>query len=42
MSKRGRDNINHDAHLLGAVYGFLFPLLINPEYFSNFIRQINL
>ncbi len=27
MSKRNTDNVNHDAHFLGAIYGFLFPLL---------------
>ena len=24
MSRRGGDNINHDAHLLGAVFGFVY------------------
>ncbi len=28
MDKRGLDNIGHSAHFMGAVYGFLFPLLI--------------
>ncbi len=37
MGKRGNDNIAHDAHLLGAVYGFFFPVLIKPELLSRFI-----
>lgn len=39
MSRSGRDNINHDAHFWGAVYGFLFPLAIDPSLFIDFIRQ---
>ena len=31
MSRRGNDNINHDAHFIGAVFGFLFPLLLEPK-----------
>lgn len=39
MSRRGRDNINHDAHFLGAIYGFVFPLLIDLDLFQHFISQ---
>ena len=38
MSRRSKDNINHDAHLLGAVYGFLFPLLIDFDLISHFLQ----
>lgn len=37
MGKRGSDNIAHDAHFLGAVFGFVFPILLKPELFSRFI-----
>ena len=37
LGKRGNDNIAHDAHFLGAVYGFFFPILIEPELLSRFI-----
>jgi membrane associated rhomboid family serine protease len=40
MSKRGGDNINHDAHFLGAVYGFIFPLFIDLNLFHYFIAQL--
>jgi membrane associated rhomboid family serine protease len=40
MSHVKKDNINHDAHFIGAVYGFLFPLLIHPYLLYNFIYQI--
>ena len=45
MSKRGGDNINHSAHIWGAVYGIAFLIAasfalsdFNP--FVNFINQI--
>jgi membrane associated rhomboid family serine protease len=40
MSKRGGDNINHDAHLLGALFGFIFPLFIDLSLAKNFITQL--
>ena len=40
MSRKSKDNINHDAHFLGAVYGFIFPILIDVDLFSHFIDQI--
>lgn len=36
MAKRGGDNINHNAHFYGAVYGFIFPLFMNPGCFLFF------
>ncbi len=40
MSQQGTDNINHDAHLLGSAYGFLFPILLNHQYFLLFIHRL--
>ena len=40
MSKRNADNINHDAHLFGALYGVIFTLLLRPSTFVNFIEAI--
>jgi len=40
MSKRNTDNINHDAHLFGAIYGVIFTLLLRPSTFSYFIEAI--
>jgi len=34
-----KDNINHDAHLYGAVFGFCFPLLIDVRLIQVFISQ---
>ncbi len=37
--RKAADNINHDAHLLGAVFGFCFPLLIDVHLIQWFIGQ---
>ena len=42
MSRRNRDNINHDAHFLGAVFGFVFPVLIDLDLASHFIRELSI
>jgi membrane associated rhomboid family serine protease len=40
MSKKNIDNIGHDAHLLGAVFGFCLPIIIRPELFMNFLDML--
>lgn len=40
MSKRAQDNIGHDAHFYGAVYGFLLPILFKPALLGHFIMEI--
>jgi membrane associated rhomboid family serine protease len=40
MSNKNMDNINHDAHFTGAIFGFLFPLFINYKLIEVFISQI--
>lgn len=40
MSKKEGDNINHDAHFYGAVFGFIYPLLISPSLFFHFFNQL--
>ncbi len=40
MSKRKTDNVAHDAHFLGAVFGFVFPILLRPSLFSRFIELL--
>jgi hypothetical protein len=39
MSKRDNDNVAHDAHFLGAVIGFIFPVLLKPDLFDRFIDK---
>ena len=40
MGKRSKDNINHDAHFWGAVYGFIFPVILDPSSLKVFINQL--
>jgi membrane associated rhomboid family serine protease len=40
MSKRGGDNIAHLAHFGGAVFGFVFPLLLQPSLIQTFFSKI--
>ena len=42
MSKKSSDNINHDAHFIGAVFGFIYPLLLDPKLFKIFLNQLGL
>ena len=41
MDRRGRDNVNHSAHLWGAAYGVLFTLVLEPKVLSHFIGQLS-
>ncbi|MBP6396431.1 MAG: rhomboid family intramembrane serine protease [Saprospiraceae bacterium] len=38
--KKNADNIDHEAHLYGAVAGFLFTIAMKPALFSLFIHKI--
>ena len=40
MNKRGNDNIAHDAHLFGAIFGMIYPVMIMPSLFIHFIKEI--
>ncbi len=40
MSKRNIDNIGHNAHFYGAIFGFLFPLIIKPQLFHWFLSHL--
>lgn len=40
MSKKSEDNVNHDAHFYGAVFGFLFTLLLKPSLIGDFLAQL--
>lgn len=40
MAKQNQDNIGHDAHFWGAVFGFVFPLFFKFALLSRFIQTI--
>jgi membrane associated rhomboid family serine protease len=39
-AKRAADNINHDAHMFGALSGLLITLALHPHVVNGFINQI--
>ncbi len=41
MARRQMDNINHDAHLWGALYGLVFIIILRPGIISTFIDQVS-
>lgn len=40
MAKRGGTRIAHDAHILGALFGIIFTIAINPDYIVKFFNSI--
>jgi membrane associated rhomboid family serine protease len=40
MSTKKSDNIGHDAHFLGAVFGFFFPVILQPSLLMDFIKVL--
>ena len=40
MGKKSNDNVAHDAHLLGALFGFIYPVVLKPSLFGHFIDQL--
>jgi membrane associated rhomboid family serine protease len=40
MNKQKSDNIGHETHLYGALYGWIFTALIVPGIFPHFINSI--
>ena len=40
MSRKGGDNVNHDAHLWGAIYGVIFTIAVRPSVVTDFVEQI--
>lgn len=40
QAQRGADNINHDAHFYGAMFGIVFSALAIPGCLANFTEQL--
>ena len=40
MSRKNQDNIAHDAHFLGAVFGFIFPAILDFSLIKHFADQL--
>ena len=41
MGRRRADNVNHDAHFYGALYGVLLILVLVPGVLPNFVQQVS-
>jgi membrane associated rhomboid family serine protease len=41
MSRKGGDNVNHDAHLWGALFGILFTICVHPDVVNIFINELS-
>ena len=39
-SKNSQDNIGHDAHFAGAIYGIMFAVLLRPSVYNDFVDEI--
>src|SRR5690606_24637636 len=40
QGRRANDNINHDDHLYGALFGFVFCVVVAPSSIGNFFEQL--
>ncbi len=40
-SRKANDNINHDAHLYGALFGIVFCVILHPAVVPEFFEQIS-
>ncbi len=41
MNKKGGDNVNHNAHFWGAIFGIVYTLALRPGLFIHFIEQMS-
>lgn len=41
MARKASDNIGHDAHFYGALFGLVFTIITKPALLAGFINQIN-
>lgn len=40
MGRYGRDNIGHNAHFWGAIFGIVFTIVLQPSYLIRFINYL--
>ncbi len=40
MAKKGTDNVGHDAHFWGAVFGLVFTIVLNPAFVVEFFHYL--
>jgi membrane associated rhomboid family serine protease len=40
MSRKGGDNVNHDAHFYGALFGIIFTIFVSPDVAGDFWNKL--
>ncbi len=40
QDRKANDNVNHMAHLTGAIFGFVFTLILKPDLWNSFIVDV--
>jgi membrane associated rhomboid family serine protease len=40
MARRGRDNVGHNAHFWGAIFGVIFTIAVKPSLATSFLEQM--
>jgi membrane associated rhomboid family serine protease len=40
MARKGNDNIGHNAHFWGAIFGLAFTIAVKPAFVLSFIQEI--
>ncbi len=40
MAKKGQDNIGHNAHFWGSIFGIIYTIILNPGFFTRFINEL--
>ncbi len=40
MAKKGNDNIGHNAHFWGSIFGIIYTIILNPGFFTRFINEL--
>ena len=41
MSKKGGDNVNHDAHFWGALFGIVLTIALRPTVIHTFLNELS-
>ena len=40
MSRNAKDNIGHDAHIWGAIFGMVYTIALKPSLLIIFLQQL--
>jgi len=40
MAKKANDNIGHNAHFWGSIFGIIYTIILNPGFFTRFVSEL--